>query len=181
MNENLEYCLQPISLPHSSLPLPLYNQLHFPSPPHHSLVLAVAAMALFIFICFFLVSASLPLPYSGAAVETNDFQPEVYNPKLPPRALTSSKKFEGSSDLVRLRYHMGPVLSSPINIYIIWYGKRRPVRPVPAEQGRWRRRHDQRDRTRAGGAVIEPAGERFLVQWIWSPALKACAGPNALD
>nr|DAD41839.1 TPA_asm: hypothetical protein HUJ06_016162 [Nelumbo nucifera] len=24
-------------------------------------------------------------------------------------------------------------------------------------------------------------GRRFLVQWIWSPVLKACAGPNALD
>ncbi|CAK9140164.1 unnamed protein product [Ilex paraguariensis] len=30
--------------------------------------------------------------------------------------------FEGSSDLVDLQYHMGPVLASPINIYIIWYG-----------------------------------------------------------
>ncbi|GFP86999.1 protein exordium-like 5, partial [Phtheirospermum japonicum] len=24
-------------------------------------------------------------------------------------------------------------------------------------------------------------GRKFLVQWIWSPILKACAGPNALD
>ncbi|KAI4375463.1 hypothetical protein MLD38_013330 [Melastoma candidum] len=24
-------------------------------------------------------------------------------------------------------------------------------------------------------------GRRFLVQWLWSPVLKACAGPNALD
>ncbi|KAL4362094.1 hypothetical protein GQ457_04G003760 [Hibiscus cannabinus] len=24
-------------------------------------------------------------------------------------------------------------------------------------------------------------GRKFLVQWIWSPALKACAGPNAMD
>lgn len=24
-------------------------------------------------------------------------------------------------------------------------------------------------------------GRRFLVQWIWSSVLKACAGPNALD
>ncbi|KAL0412342.1 UNVERIFIED_CONTAM: protein EXORDIUM-like 5 [Sesamum radiatum] len=24
-------------------------------------------------------------------------------------------------------------------------------------------------------------GRKFLVQWIWSPTLKACAGPNALD
>ncbi|KAG8364458.1 hypothetical protein BUALT_Bualt19G0130900 [Buddleja alternifolia] len=48
------------------------------------------------------------------------------NPELPPspRSLSASKKFEGSSNLVNLRYHMGPVLSSPpINIYLIWYGK----------------------------------------------------------
>ncbi|KAL6186371.1 hypothetical protein ACLB2K_042491 [Fragaria x ananassa] len=24
-------------------------------------------------------------------------------------------------------------------------------------------------------------GRKFLLQWIWSPELKACAGPNALD
>ncbi|KAL6210644.1 hypothetical protein ACLB2K_015876 [Fragaria x ananassa] len=24
-------------------------------------------------------------------------------------------------------------------------------------------------------------GRKFLLQWIWSPKLKACAGPNALD
>ncbi|EPS71473.1 hypothetical protein M569_03279, partial [Genlisea aurea] len=42
-------------------------------------------------------------------------------------ALSDSKKFEGSSDLVHLRYHMGPVLSSPINIYIIWYGNWAPT------------------------------------------------------
>ncbi|XP_023529749.1 protein EXORDIUM-like 5 [Cucurbita pepo subsp. pepo] len=48
----------------------------------------------------------------------------VHNPKLPPPTLSASKRFEGSSNLVNLRYHMGPVLSSsPINIYLIWYGK----------------------------------------------------------
>ncbi|XP_057805889.1 protein EXORDIUM-like 5 [Salvia miltiorrhiza] len=49
-----------------------------------------------------------------------------FNPQLPPRALSASAKFEGSSDLVNLRYHMGPVLSSPINVYLIWYGKWAP-------------------------------------------------------
>lgn len=34
--------------------------------------------------------------------------------------------FEGSSDLVNLEYHMGPVLASPINLYIIWYGHWNP-------------------------------------------------------
>ncbi|CAA7410689.1 unnamed protein product [Spirodela intermedia] len=37
--------------------------------------------------------------------------------------LAGSKKYEGSSNLVHLRYHMGPVLTSPINIYLIWYGR----------------------------------------------------------
>ncbi|KAK3195613.1 hypothetical protein Dsin_026923 [Dipteronia sinensis] len=49
---------------------------------------------------------------------------EYINPKLPPRnIITPSKKYEGSSNLVNLRYHMGPVLSSaPIKIYLVWYG-----------------------------------------------------------
>nr|DAD46531.1 TPA_asm: hypothetical protein HUJ06_016468 [Nelumbo nucifera] len=78
-----------------------------------------------------------------------------------------------------------------------------------SEWGRGCGRHDQRDRARTGRAVDESIGEclvcwggsdsshgdrgpvrgiirdrrgrRFLVQWIWSPILKACAGPNALD
>lgn len=33
------------------------------------------------------------------------------------------KNYEGSSDLIDLKYHMGPVLASPINLYIIWYGQ----------------------------------------------------------
>ncbi|XVF67133.1 hypothetical protein PTKIN_Ptkin10aG0096500 [Pterospermum kingtungense] len=54
----------------------------------------------------------------------NTQRAEFFNPKLPPRTLSSSKKFEGSSNLVDLRYHMGPVLSSsPINIYLVWYGR----------------------------------------------------------
>lgn len=34
-----------------------------------------------------------------------------------------SKKFEGSSEFVHLRYHMGPVLTANITVYPIWYGK----------------------------------------------------------
>ncbi|KAK2969921.1 hypothetical protein RJ640_000534 [Escallonia rubra] len=37
-----------------------------------------------------------------------------------------AENYEGSSDLVDLQYHMGPVLASPINIYIIWYGNWNP-------------------------------------------------------
>ncbi|WCJ28492.1 EXORDIUM like 1 [Euphorbia peplus] len=52
------------------------------------------------FLCFFLLSFSL-IPSK---------QTKLFN-------------YEGSSDLVDLQYHMGPVLSSPtINLYIIWYG-----------------------------------------------------------
>lgn len=34
----------------------------------------------------------------------------------------SSKKYEGSSEFVHLRYHMGPVLTANITVNIIWYG-----------------------------------------------------------
>ncbi|KAF5798208.1 putative protein EXORDIUM [Helianthus annuus] len=37
-----------------------------------------------------------------------------------------SKKYEGSSNLLDLEYHMGPILTSPINLYIIWYGHWNP-------------------------------------------------------
>ena len=54
--------------------------------------------------------------------ETLEIKPQIINPRLP-KSLSSSKRFEGSSDLVKLKYHMGPVLSSsPIKVYIIWYG-----------------------------------------------------------
>lgn len=33
-----------------------------------------------------------------------------------------SKKYEGSSEFVHLRYHMGPVLTANITVHIIWYG-----------------------------------------------------------
>ncbi|CAK7337078.1 unnamed protein product [Dovyalis caffra] len=35
----------------------------------------------------------------------------------------SSKKFEGSSEFVHLRYHMGPVLTGNITVHTIWYGR----------------------------------------------------------
>ncbi|BAT94811.1 hypothetical protein VIGAN_08145100 [Vigna angularis var. angularis] len=56
--------------------------------------------------------------------QTLNTNPTLFNPQVPPlRTLSSSKRFEGSSEFVKLKYHMGPVLSSPINIYLIWYGK----------------------------------------------------------
>uniref|UniRef100_A0A0D9WLG1 Protein EXORDIUM-like 3 n=1 Tax=Leersia perrieri TaxID=77586 RepID=A0A0D9WLG1_9ORYZ len=35
----------------------------------------------------------------------------------------ASKKYEGSSDFVKLQYHMGPVLAADITVHPIWYGK----------------------------------------------------------
>lgn len=41
---------------------------------------------------------------------------------------SQANNFEGSSNLVNVQYHMGPVLaSSPMNIYIIWYGHWNPT------------------------------------------------------
>lgn len=34
----------------------------------------------------------------------------------------ASKKYEGSSEFVHLRYHMGPVLTGNITVHTIWYG-----------------------------------------------------------
>ncbi|XP_051137890.1 protein EXORDIUM-like 3 [Andrographis paniculata] len=39
----------------------------------------------------------------------------------------ASKKYEGSSEFVRLKYHMGPVLTANITVYPIWYGRWRPA------------------------------------------------------
>lgn len=38
-----------------------------------------------------------------------------------------NENYEGASDLINLQYHMGPVLSSPISLYIIWYGQWKPT------------------------------------------------------
>lgn len=38
-----------------------------------------------------------------------------------------------------------------------------------------------RDRSGKTFNMYGKNGRKFLVQWIWSPVLKACAGPNALD
>ncbi|TKY51945.1 EXORDIUM 5 [Spatholobus suberectus] len=75
-----------------------------------------------------LLLVSLLIGVCGATtneeVQTLDTKPSHFNPQVPPlRTLSSSKRFEGSSEFVKLKYHMGPVLSSPVNIYLIWYGK----------------------------------------------------------
>ncbi|KAK7278382.1 hypothetical protein RJT34_23410 [Clitoria ternatea] len=74
---------------------------------------------------FLLVVLSTASPQQPQ-LQTLNPNPSKFNPKIPIpplRTLSSSKRFEGSSEFVKLKYHMGPVLSSPINIYLIWYGK----------------------------------------------------------
>ncbi|RRT58517.1 hypothetical protein B296_00029813 [Ensete ventricosum] len=39
----------------------------------------------------------------------------------------ASKKYEGSSEFVKLRYHMGPVLAANITVHPIWYGAWAPA------------------------------------------------------
>ncbi|KAF8697796.1 hypothetical protein HU200_035283 [Digitaria exilis] len=46
--------------------------------------------------------------------------------------LGASKKYEGSSDLVDLRYHMGPVLTAtPLRLYVLRYGRWDPTHQSP--------------------------------------------------
>ncbi|XP_059434693.1 protein EXORDIUM-like 5 [Corylus avellana] len=88
------------------------------SPPPHFVFVSV-----FLFIFFLHHSATTTIASSSSSQTLNTHTESFINPKLPPRTLSSSKKFEGSSNLVHLRYHMGPVLSSsPVNIYLVWYG-----------------------------------------------------------
>ncbi|XP_072967684.1 protein EXORDIUM-like 3 [Typha angustifolia] len=44
----------------------------------------------------------------------------------PSTALNTSEKYEGSSEFVHLRYHMGPVLTASITVHPIWYGRWSP-------------------------------------------------------
>ncbi|RWW30390.1 hypothetical protein GW17_00005032 [Ensete ventricosum] len=41
--------------------------------------------------------------------------------------LEASKKYEGSSEFVKLRYHMGPVLTANVTVHPIWYGAWAPA------------------------------------------------------
>ncbi|KAM6575134.1 hypothetical protein CsatA_023461 [Cannabis sativa] len=65
---------------------------------------------------FFLLSLSFFSSFSSLAFSLNQN-----------RQFNEAKNYEGSSDLVDLRYHMGPVLASPMNLYIIWYGHWNPT------------------------------------------------------
>ncbi|KAG4966703.1 hypothetical protein AAZX31_12G003900 [Glycine max] len=49
--------------------------------------------------------------------------PQKNNMNTTDYAFGDSKKYEGSSEFVKLRYHMGPVLTTNITVHTIWYGK----------------------------------------------------------
>ncbi|KAL0913329.1 hypothetical protein M5K25_016780 [Dendrobium thyrsiflorum] len=67
------------------------------------------------------IIASSPFPY-----HSNKIHIPFAGVKGSGETLGESKRYEGSSDLVNLRYHMGPVLSSSIKLYLIWYGRWAP-------------------------------------------------------
>lgn len=80
----------------------------------------------FFFFFFFNLSPTLLLaasPYPHDKTLTGRFERSPL--------LSSSKRYEGSSDLVHVRYHMGPVLSAPIRLHLIWYGRWLPAQQAP--------------------------------------------------
>ncbi|KAJ6840506.1 putative protein EXORDIUM-like 3 [Iris pallida] len=69
--------------------------------------------------------------------------------------LTDSKKYEGSSEFVHLRYHMGPVLTGNVTVHVIWYGRWLP-----------RQKHILRSFIRSISAPSSaPAGEPSVAGW----------------
>ncbi|KAK9129214.1 hypothetical protein Sjap_009701 [Stephania japonica] len=76
-----------------------------------------------LFLSISTTTAAAKTSQTTTTTTTLELKKNYYNPKVAaPEALAASKRFEGSSNLVKLKYHMGPVLSSPIKIYLIWYG-----------------------------------------------------------
>ncbi|KAL0359021.1 UNVERIFIED_CONTAM: protein EXORDIUM-like 3 [Sesamum angustifolium] len=65
---------------------------------------------LLFFFLFFAVPVVSWRPWPNAKPNSTDF---LYG---------GSKKYEGSSEFVHLKYHMGPVLTANITVYPIWYG-----------------------------------------------------------
>ncbi|CAA2962071.1 EXORDIUM-like 3 [Olea europaea subsp. europaea] len=71
----------------------------------------LALTPLFFFFTFFFVGAVVGWrPWPSQKPNTTDF------------LFGGSKKYEGSSEFVHLKYHMGPVLTANITVYPIWYG-----------------------------------------------------------
>ncbi|KAI5066077.1 hypothetical protein GOP47_0018701 [Adiantum capillus-veneris] len=78
-------------------------------------------------VAFILFSAHAPssqayriwLPQNPSPHEAASFMQRHQHPHND----SGSKRFEGSSPFVHMQYHMGPVLTSSIRVYIIWYGR----------------------------------------------------------
>eukprot|EP00252_Welwitschia_mirabilis_P027885 TRINITY_DN976_c0_g1_i1.p1 TRINITY_DN976_c0_g1~~TRINITY_DN976_c0_g1_i1.p1 ORF type:complete len:336 (+),score=24.70 TRINITY_DN976_c0_g1_i1:623-1630(+) len=70
----------------------------------------------------FLVVAFLWLAVSPWCGEAWRPWPQNFNGSNPDALFRGSKKNEGASSYVNMKYHMGPVLTSAINVHPIWYG-----------------------------------------------------------
>ncbi|CAN6306008.1 unnamed protein product [Urochloa humidicola] len=82
--------------------------------------MALAAAAVLLFLPVLLLTAMAATPYPHGRAGGGD------------PLLGASKKYEGSSNLVDLRYHMGPVLSAaPLRLYVLWYGRWDPSHQAP--------------------------------------------------
>ncbi|CAA0830749.1 Protein EXORDIUM-like 3 [Striga hermonthica] len=69
----------------------------------------------------FAAALTLILLLPGPALSWRPW-PNATHPNSTNLLYGGSKRFEGSSDLVHLDYHMGPVLTSEITVHPIWYG-----------------------------------------------------------
>ncbi|KAK6145594.1 hypothetical protein DH2020_022414 [Rehmannia glutinosa] len=79
-----------------------------PPPPPLTAAITLAPLLLFLLLARPTVSWR---PWPNAQPNSTDF---LYG---------GSKKYEGSSEFVHLKYHMGPVLTANITVYPIWYGR----------------------------------------------------------
>jgi hypothetical protein len=68
-------------------------------------------------LAFFLVTVLLSV---SPVISWRPLQNQKYN--TTDFTYGGSKKYEGSSEFVDLKYHMGPVLTANITIHTIWYG-----------------------------------------------------------
>jgi hypothetical protein len=78
-------------------------------PPPQTLAAPITFAPLLLFL-FFTVPAVCWRPWPNSKPNSTD---SLYG---------GSKKYEGSSEFVHLKYHMGPVLTTNITVYPIWYG-----------------------------------------------------------
>ncbi|GAB2265356.1 Protein EXORDIUM-like 3 [Dionaea muscipula] len=80
----------------------------FPEPPSPALLLPLCLLLVILF----------STPSSGWRPWPNNTATRTSTDLL----LGGSKKYEGSSEFVHMKYHMGPVLTADITVHILWYG-----------------------------------------------------------